>query len=72
MSWLDYLLLALIGGDCGAFLLRRKKKEGRCGGCSPGRGCGGYCAYLLLRRKKKDGCCGDCSRCGGCGRKSEK
>ena len=83
MSWLDYLLLALIGGDCGDLLLRRKKKKGRCGGWSPGGGRGrlwpapgagraGYCAYLLLRRKKKDGCCGDCSRCGGCGRKSEK
>jgi len=27
MSWLDYLLLALIGGYCAYLLLRRKKKE---------------------------------------------
>ena len=38
MSWLDYLLLALIGGDCADLLLRRKKKNGCCGGCSPGGG----------------------------------
>ena len=31
MSWLDYLLLALIGGYCAYLLLRRKKKDGCCG-----------------------------------------
>ena len=28
MSWMDYLLLALIGGYCVYLLLRRKKKDG--------------------------------------------
>lgn len=27
MSWLDYLLLALIGGYCAYLLLRRKEKR---------------------------------------------
>ena len=34
MSWIDYLLLALIGGYCAYLLLRRKKKDGCCGDCS--------------------------------------
>lgn len=40
MSWIDYLLLALIGGYCAYLLLRRKKKDGCCGDCSR---CGGCC-----------------------------
>lgn len=40
MSWLDYLLLALIGGYCAYLLLRRKKKDGCCGDCSRCGGCG--------------------------------
>ena len=39
MSWLDYLLLALIGGYCADLLLRRKKKDGCCGDCSRCGGC---------------------------------
>lgn len=31
MSWLDYLLLALIGGYCAYLLLRRKKKTAAAG-----------------------------------------
>ena len=38
MSWMDYLLLALIGGYCVYLLLRKKKKDGCCGDCSQ---CGG-------------------------------
>ena len=40
MSWLDYLLLALIGGYCAYLLLRRKKKDGGGGDCSRCGGCG--------------------------------
>lgn len=40
MSWLDYLLLALIGGYCAYLLLRRKKEDGCCGDCSRCGGCG--------------------------------
>ena len=40
MSWIDYLLLALIGGYCVYLLLRKKKKDGCCGDCSR---CGGCC-----------------------------
>ena len=43
MSWLDYLLLALIGGYCAYLLLRRKKKDGCCGDCSRCGGCGRRC-----------------------------
>ena len=40
MSWMDYLLLALIGGYCAYLLLRRKKKDDCCGDCSRCGGCG--------------------------------
>lgn len=40
MSWLDWLLLALIVGYCLYLLLRKKNKGGCCGDCAQCRGCG--------------------------------
>lgn len=41
MSWLDYVLLALIGGYCVYLLLRRKKKKNSCSGDCARCGCCG-------------------------------
>ena len=41
MSWLDYLLLALIGGYCVYLLLRRRRKKDSCSGNCTGCGCCG-------------------------------
>lgn len=40
MSWIDWLLLALIVGYCLYLVFGRKNKGGCCGDCSQCSGCG--------------------------------
>jgi len=47
MSWLDYLVIALVAGYC-AYILFSKKKRG-CGGCS---GCCADCRSRACQSKK--------------------